>query len=48
MEDVDAHVAVRAKCRPRLAVKRWRLVPTHPLQAEATLLAAAAVRAALG
>ena len=47
MEDVDAHVAVRAKCRPRLAVKRWRLAPTHPLQAEATLLAAA-VRAALG
>jgi hypothetical protein len=34
---VDAHVAVRAKCRPRLAVKRWRLAPTHPLQAEATL-----------
>lgn len=42
MEDVDAHVAVRAKCTPRLAVKRWRLAPTHPLQAEATLLAAAA------
>jgi hypothetical protein len=35
-EDVDAHVAVRAKCRPRLAVKRWRLAPTHPLQAEAS------------
>lgn len=48
-EDVDAQVAVRAKCRPRLAVKRWRLAPTHPLQAEATLFAAAAaVRAALG
>ena len=29
---IDAHVAVRAKCRPRLAVKRWRLAPTHPLQ----------------
>ena len=36
MEDVDAHVAVRAKCRPRLAVKRWRLAPTLPLQAEAS------------
>lgn len=34
---VAAHLAVRAKCKPVLAVKRWRLAPTHPLQQLARL-----------